>query len=210
MKTSEICVICLLLVSILTKRGSGGVVEKSPNIRHSLWKKSIDTVISENHYMLHDDAAFGKNRYFKWYGSSPFCSMSNECPTGLTEITVASSAPEVIKGLPNLAQVLPFGKQCVSGQKVLCSGLIDHELERIRSPNLEAISGSYSCVWFGTAPFCDGICPEDMIAQMQATDDPDAQTISTHNNWGPFGSRCWTGVKILCCKQADTNDVEDK
>merc|ERR1712035_238274 len=55
------------------------------------------------------------------------------------------------------------------------------------------------CKWFGTAPWCspDG-CPDGLSAHRSVkkrNELPDGEMLDK------FGSSCWSGKKILCCKQ---------
>merc|ERR1719354_333062 len=58
------------------------------------------------------------------------------------------------------------------------------------------------CKWFGTAPFCESGsgCPSGKDLEV-------ARTVKKRNTLpeglmlDQFGSSCWTGSKILCCKR---------
>ncbi|MGH6734950.1 MAG: hypothetical protein ACRECX_02565 [Methyloceanibacter sp.] len=50
-----------------------------------------------------------------------------------------------------------------------------------------------TCMWDGTAPFCDGKCPPDLR---------DGQYPSKDGKGMPpgFGSKCVSGMKVYCCR----------
>jgi hypothetical protein len=62
------------------------------------------------------------------------------------------------------------------------------------------------CQWFGTHPFCNGVCPpnEGWV---------NVKTASSQNKmfFGSieFGLSCWDGTKMLCCKKHDDRAAQE-
>ena len=48
------------------------------------------------------------------------------------------------------------------------------------------------CMWFGTAPFCQGVCPSPSWTRIQEEND-------YRNVDATFGSYCYSGKKTKCC-----------
>jgi hypothetical protein len=56
------------------------------------------------------------------------------------------------------------------------------------------------CQWRGTAPFCNGDCPEGWSKEWNASDDFHALKGNQAPGAGAFGQACVTGSKALCCR----------
>ena len=57
-----------------------------------------------------------------------------------------------------------------------------------------------SCVWRGTAPFCEGRCGSSEQNRGSARDKDGASFNHSTSNWsGAFGKNCTSGSKVLCC-----------
>ena len=52
----------------------------------------------------------------------------------------------------------------------------------------------YDCSWYGTAFECHGWCPDDTVYVEQSS------MYSAARHKAGFGSTCWHGVKMYCCK----------
>jgi hypothetical protein len=50
-----------------------------------------------------------------------------------------------------------------------------------------------TCMWDGTAPFCDGKCPSDLRDGQYPSKDGKAMPAG-------FGKPCVTGMKVYCCR----------
>jgi hypothetical protein len=72
-----------------------------------------------------------------WRGTSFYC--NGECEAGESEMTRASSDPEIV--LDGSRAKVPFGRTCLFGSKAFCC----------KTPRS-------MCRWDGTAMFCDGEC----------------------------------------------------
>jgi hypothetical protein len=57
------------------------------------------------------------------------------------------------------------------------------------------------CVWRGTAPACDGSCEAGEEYRGAGTSSTNQPTVSG-GLVGGFGSSCWSGSKVLCCRPA--------
>ncbi|CAG0919039.1 unnamed protein product [Notodromas monacha] len=168
---------------------------------------------SRNEYAVEGQTSFGIYSYYQWFGVAPFCVGS--CPEGMDEVMTASEEPKEIGGLPNL--VVPFGNSCISGSKALCRGMYDNFTPSIYDEKSdEHKTGEHpkdgdkkkgdenqvDCEWYGTAPFCEGVCPPHLKFEREArTKDQGEESQTSGKTLGPFGSACWTGKKALCCKQ---------
>jgi hypothetical protein len=51
-----------------------------------------------------------------------------------------------------------------------------------------------SCMWRGTAPFCEGHCEPGELTRASSSDGSNAP------DFAGFGAPCWSGVKAYCCK----------
>ncbi|CAG0925232.1 unnamed protein product [Notodromas monacha] len=59
--------------------------------------------------------------------------------------------------------------------------------------------GDSDCLWIGHAPFCFGMCPAEYQEIAFASRDPGIGAFPGYSIETPFGRRCWTGSKKLCC-----------
>ncbi len=67
-------------------------------------------------------------------------------------------------------------------------------------PKKIAQEQSKTCVWRGTAPFCEGHCGSLEQSRGSARDRDSAEFVHSTKPWaGAFGKSCTSGSKELCC-----------
>lgn len=82
-------------------------------------------------------------------------------------------------------------KKIIKSVKIFCLGfmllfVISNCVEKANAQQ------SYSCSWYGTAPFCDGECPTDWDEIKRSTCEMEGEGC---------GRSCWTGSKACCRKR---------
>jgi hypothetical protein len=125
------------------------------------------------------------------------------CPPGTLLFGYGDSAGCIKPGTNEVVVKCFRQKTCPSGWKP--AGVLDDSGRDLCCPppappkkeTLEEMLNKHypnrTCMWDGTAPFCDGKCPSDLRDGQYPSKDGKAMPAG-------FGKPCVTGMKVYCCR----------